>query len=512
MENYFALSNPISLIVDKSPDQFTREDLIKVIKEKQIERITFHYFGLDGKLKELKIPIANRKQAERILADGERVDGSSLFKGMVDVSVSDLYVIPVYRTAFLNPFDNGSLDFVCRYMTSNGDFAPFALDGILYNAHSMFKRDTGYELHALGELEFFLIGNQEAMMYEGEKQRGYHASAPFIKSGAVINEMVRHITQITGSIKYAHSEVGYLSSVRSDLEEIKGKPAEQLEIEFLPQPIDQAADNLVIARWLIRNTAYKYGCVATFTPKLEEGVAGNGYHVHMELRKNGKNCMTDDDGKLLPDARKLIGGLCHYADTLTAFGNTVSSAYLRLVPNQEAPTRVCWSDMNRSAMIRVPLGWGKTKNLARKVNPQEKTDVVYEAGRQTVELRSPDGSALTHLLLAGITMAAHWGLTNEGSSEIAEKLYVRGNIFKDKELLDRLTALPTSCVESARILDQKRGLYERENIFPKSTIDYIIKLLNAEKDEAMNEHLSDMPADDRLHETRRIMHKDLHRH
>jgi glutamine synthetase len=89
MSKDYALTNPISLIVDKPREEFTREDLIKVVEEKQIERITFHYTALDGKLKELKLPVADRSQAERILADGERVDGSSLFKGMVDVALSD---------------------------------------------------------------------------------------------------------------------------------------------------------------------------------------------------------------------------------------------------------------------------------------------------------------------------------------------------------------------------------------------------------------------------------------
>jgi glutamine synthetase len=258
--------------------------------------------------------------------------------------------------------------------------------------------------------------------------------------------------------------------------------------------------------------AYKYGCVATFTPKLEEGVAGNGMHVHVELLKNGKNVMLDGRGRLSTPARKLIGGWCTYADSLTAFGNTVSSAYLRLVPNQEAPTRICWSDFNRSAMIRVPLGWSQVKDLGRSVNPQQKEAARSAGGRQTVELRSPDGSAIIHLLLAGLTMAAEWGLTREESLEIAEQLYVRGNIFQDAELLARLTALPKSCVESAQLLLEKRALYERNGVFPPSTIEYVAKLLRAEKDEHMNQTLVDLPADDRLFETRRIMHKDLHRH
>ncbi|MBI5216871.1 MAG: glutamine synthetase [Ignavibacteriae bacterium] len=508
----YTLANPLSLLLEKQPNEFTREDLLRVIEEQRIEKITFHYVALDGKLKELKLPIANRKQAERILADGERVDGSSLFKGMVDASLSDLYVVPVYKTAFLNPFDSTSLDVLCRYLTRDGNFAPFAPDTVLHNAARLFRKSTGMELYALGELEFFLLSDPASRIFPAMKQRGYHASAPFVKSGSVLNEMVHEISKITGAVKYAHSEVGSVESVGSDLDEIKNKQAEQLEIEFLPLPVEDAADALVLARWLIRNVAYNHGCVATFAPKLEEGVAGNGMHVHIEAHKNGKNVMTEKNGSLSSHAKKIIGGLCTYADSLTAFGNTVSSAYLRLVPNQEAPTRICWSDLNRSAMIRVPLGWSNVQDLAHLLNPNQQQARYENDARQTVELRSPDGSAIIHLLLAGITMAAQWGLTNKKSQKIAERLYVSGNIFQDKTLLNQLPVLPKSCVESSHILLEKRSLYERETIFPKSIVEYVAKMLLDENDENMNNKLADLPADDRLHETRKIMHKDLHKH
>ena len=96
MEQTYALTNPVSMILDKPREDFTRKDLLRIIEEKRIERITFHYTSIDGKMKELKLPVANRRQAERILSDGERVDGSSIFKGLMDVSLSDLYVVPVY--------------------------------------------------------------------------------------------------------------------------------------------------------------------------------------------------------------------------------------------------------------------------------------------------------------------------------------------------------------------------------------------------------------------------------
>ncbi len=508
----YTLSNPLSTLLDKEPESFTRDDLVNLLERQGIERITFHHTALDGKLKELRIPVTNKAQAERILADGERVDGSSLFKGLVDSTLSDLYIVPLYKSAFINPFDPHSLDFVCRYFTREGTLAPFAPDTILQRAAAVFREGTGMELHALGELEFFLLREQNSSIYQLPKQRGYHASAPFMKSGLLLDEMVRCIAQCTGAVKYAHSEVGCVESVRSDLEEIAGRQAEQLEIEFLPSRVEDAADYLVLARWIIRTVAYNHGCVATFTPKLEEGIAGNGMHVHLEAVHNARNAMASPDGSLTETARRIIGGLCAYADSLTAFGNTVSAAYLRLVPNQEAPTRICWSDMNRSAMIRVPLGWGYVSNLAGTINPRQEHVPTEKQGRQTVELRSPDGSAIVHLLLAGITLAAEWGLTHDESLALAERFYVSGNIFGSADRMEHLPVLPKSCVESSRILLEKRGLYERMNVFPASVIAYVAQLLAAEDDETMNRRLKDLPADDRLHETRKIMHRDIHRH
>ncbi len=506
----YALANPLAKMLDKPPSEFTRADLLRVIEERNLERIGFHYTAMDGKLKELKIPVASRAQAEIVLAEGERVDGSSLFSGLVDSSLSDLYVVPLYRTAFLNPFEEGSIDFVCRYLTNEGEPAPFAPDTILARASRLFTEKTGLELYTLGEIEFFLIGENEPGIFIAQSQHGYQSAAPYVKSGKILNEMVRNITRISGHVKYAHSEVGYIDSIRSDLPEIRGKVGEQLEIEYLPRPVTESADDLVLGRWLIRNVAYRHGCLATFAPKIEEGVAGNGFHFHMALFRKGHNVITDEHGKLSTNARRLIGGLCHYARSLTAFGNTVSSAYLRLVPNQEAPTRICWSELNRSALIRVPLGWTKLDNLACKVNPNEDKDFRGQHDRQTVELRSPDGSAIVHLLLAGLTMAAEWGFRDDSSLALTDERKVVGNIFKDENLVKKLPALPGSCVESSRILLEQRELYEREGIFPPSIIDHVAKQLESQKDESMNQRLADLPADDRLHETRRIMHQCLH--
>lgn len=508
---FFALSNPISVLLNKDPKDFTRDDLIEVIIKKNIERITFHYTGIDGKIKELRIPIANRHQAEIILTEGERVDGSSLFKGIVDAGSSDLYVVPVYKTAFLNPFDNGSLDLICRFLDKDGNRAWFAPDNILHNAASNIKKASGLELWALGELEFYLLSNDDNPLFPMPKQRAYHASAPFVKTAEVLNEMVRYITQLSGSVKYAHHEVGCLEKVSSDFRELNGKKAEQVEIEFLPAPIEDMADHVVLARWIIRNVAYRHGYTATFVPKLEIGHAGNGMHFHLQFMRDGKNIMTDEKGALSEEARMLIGGLCHYAPSLTAFGNMVSASYLRLVPHQEAPTLVCWSEMNRSALIRVPLGWNNLRNLASVVNESGTIPLAEDPKRQTVEIRTPDGSGNTHLLLSGIAMAAEWGLTNKSEAlDITEKCHVTVNIH-EHNAQNNLAEIATSCVESAEKLLQHRALFERNDVFPPQVISHVANVLKNENDKDLNARLMSLPDDEKLQESRRIMHRDIHK-
>ena len=507
-----ALANPLSLMLDKDRRDFTRADMLEVIRERGIERLSFHYTSVDGKMRELKLPFSDFSQAERILASGERVDGSSLFAGLVDAAASDLYVVPSYRTAFLSPFDPASLNFICRFLDRDGQPAAFTPDNILAIAHERFIKRTGLELHALGELEFFLLREGGPENFSAHRQSGYHASSPFFKGGDVVNEMVRILTQITGSVKYAHAEVGYIDSVRSNLSLLQGRRAEQHEIELLTRPIEEMGDLIGLARWIIRNVAHRNGMLATFAPKIEEGVAGNGLHFHLELIKDGHNIMSEPDGKLSTDARKLIGGLVDYASTLSAFGNTVASSFLRLVPNQEAPTRICWSHNNRSALIRVPLGWSEKSHLAKIVNPADSDDYVDPRGRQTVELRSPDGSASFHLLLAGITTAAEHGLTADGMLERAIETNIEGNVFSDKEVMDRLEPLPSSCVQCARLLDERRAMYEEVGVFPPRVIDYQIALLKEEDDEKLNRDFARLPAEERLVATRELMHKDIHRH
>ena len=282
-------------------------------------------------------------------------------------------------------------------------------------------------------------------MFPATDQRGYHESAPYAKFNEFRTECMAYIAQAGGQIKYGHSEVGNFT--------LDGKIYEQNEIEFLPVRAEQAADQLMIAKWIIRNLAYQYGYDITFAPKITAGKAGSGLHIHMRIMKDGKNQMLKD-GVLSETARKAIAGMMELAPSITAFGNTNPTSYFRLVPHQEAPTNICWGDRNRSVLVRVPLGWSAKTDMCMIANPLEAPSNYDTTQKQTVEMRSPDGSADLYQLIAGLAVACRCGLRCRMPLEIADKTYVNVNIHKkeNEDKLKQLAQLPDSCVASADCL------------------------------------------------------------
>jgi glutamine synthetase len=480
MDSQVSLSpNKLVRFLKKRPEEFTKKDIIHFIEENEIKMVNFRYVGGDGKLKILNFVINDRKHLEKILTTGERVDGSSLFS-YVDPSASDLYVVPRYRTAFVNPFSEiPALDLLCSYFDKNGKPLDIAPENILKKAHSALKEKTGMSMEALGELEFY-VSSELDKICPITPQKGYHESHPFAKWELLRTEAMRIISEIGGRIKYGHSEVGNI--VSGDWEYV------QHEIEFLPVDVEEAADQLVIAKWVVREVAYKLGLEVSFAPKIIVGHAGSGLHIHFRLVKDGKNMLVDESGFLNETAKKMIGGVLEMAPSLTAFGNTVPTSFLRLVPHQEAPTNICWGDANRSVLVRVPLGWRGVSNMIYDANPQEKEPYNDPMSNQTVELRSADGSANVYLLLAGITTAALHGLENSESLKLAEKLYVSVDVGKHQEGLN-LPQLPASCFEGGERLLEDRALYEKYDIFPAKIIDGLAETLKAFDDQHLSENL-----------------------
>lgn len=490
MMNQELLMSPNRLVtfLQKPAAEFTKADIINYIQQNEIRMVNFMYPAADGRLKTLNFVINNASYLDAILTCGERVDGSSLFP-FIEAGSSDLYVIPRFRTAFVDPFaEIPTLVMLCSFFNKDGEPLESSPEYTLHKACKAFTDVTGMEFQAMGELEYYVIYviSEDDGLFPATDQRGYHESGPYAKFNDFRTQCMSYIAQTGGQIKYGHSEVGNFM--------LDGKVYEQNEIEFLPVNAENAADQLMIAKWVIRNLAYQYGYDITFAPKITVGKAGSGLHIHMRMMKDGQNQMLKD-GVLSDTARKAIAGMMQLAPSITAFGNTNPTSYFRLVPHQEAPTNVCWGDRNRSVLVRVPLGWSAQTDMCALANPLESDSNYDTTQKQTVEMRSPDGSADLYQLLAGLAVACRHGFEIENALAIAEQTYVNVNIHQ-KENADKLKALaqlPDSCAASADCLQKQRTVFEQYNVFSPAMIDGIISRLRSYNDATLRKDIQDKP-------------------
>ena len=486
-EKFSTSLNPLVQQLNKEPKDFTKEDIVQFIVDNDIKMLNFRYVGGDGRLKSLNFVVSDIDYLEEVLSHGERIDGSSLFS-FIETGSSDLYVIPRFRSAFLDPFtEMPTLCLLCSYYTKDGKPLEISPEYILKKAAKSFKNVTGMEFEAMGELEYYVIGEKEDL-FLATNQKGYHESSPFAKFEDFRMKAMYLLAQAGCMVKYGHSEVGNFT--------LDDKIYEQNEIEFLVTNVEDAANQLIIAKWILRKLAYEYGLDLTFAAKITAGKAGSGMHIHTRIVKDGVNCMVTN-GKLNDTAKTAIAGYMQCAPSLSAFGNMNPTSYFRLVPHQEAPTTVCWGDRNRSVLVRVPLGWTTKDDMVANENPLETPKEIDGSQKQTVEFRCPDGSADVYLLLAGLVVAARSGFEMKNALEYANKTYVDVNIHKaenkDKVASMNLNSLPTSCWESAEILNKHREIYERHDVFPARIIDGIIETLKKFNDKDIRKELEKNP-------------------
>jgi glutamine synthetase len=142
-------------------------------------------------------------------------------------------------------------------------------------------------------------------------------------------------------------------------------------------------------------------------------------------------------------------------------------------------------------------------------NPVDESSEIVDLSRPTVEYRSPDGSAFSHLLLLAVTGAVENGLVTPNCRDLARRLEVTSTTSAAD--LEEMSLLPGSAVAASQSLQQERGIFEDSGM-PPQLLDYVIDRLKAEADGELARRLRALPAAERLEESRRLMHKDLHKH
>ncbi|HSK08622.1 MAG TPA: glutamine synthetase beta-grasp domain-containing protein [Vicinamibacterales bacterium] len=444
----------LARLIGREPEEWTVDDLVGVVGTLGIRLVSLMHVGGDGWLKTLDFAPRDVAHLREVLSFGERADGSSLFGAMgVPVTASDVVLRPRLSTAFVDPFATyPTLVVFCGHFGRTGDPLPESPDTIVRRAHDRLLAEGGLELHALGELEFFLGKRPEENDVYGAAERGYHASSPFVFGEALRRRAMVLLSEIGIPVKYGHSEVGYIQA-----DDVDPRIWEQHEIELALQPLPQAADSVLVTQWMLRNLARQAGWRCSFEPILRKGHAGSGLHFHLSPVVDGVHQKhSSPDGRLQAPAKWLIAGLVRYADALMAFGNRTSTSFVRLTQAKEAPSSVTWGKYNRKALVRLPIVAADAQG--RSVTPE------------TVEFRLPDGSAHPHLLLAGIAQAM---LAGRDLGEI-DALLGKTACGTDAS---QAIAVPRMFSEVARGLSQNRAPFEAGQVFPAHVIDRTIEAI-----------------------------------
>ena len=452
-------------------------EIKKFIKENDVKFIDFKLVDLRGRFRHLAIP--SERLTESTMKDGIGFDASNY--GYAHVEKSDMVFIPDLKTAVLDPFAETKTitmmaNVYCIENPNNKPFDQYPRNVVNAAIASMKKAKIADEMIIGPEYEFnifdgmrysvepsevsFKLYDEESEWSSNEEfSNGYHT---FIKDGYHIdkpkditcelrNEICEKMKDYGIDVKYHHHEVG-------------GSGQDEIEVQLAE--MSKLADDTMLAKYIIKNCAAEAGMSATLMPKPIYNEAGNGMHVHMLLKKNGKSIFykKGNYANLSDNAMFFIGGILKHIRSLCAFTNPTTNSYKRLVPGFEAPVTIGYASANRSSVIRIPM---------------------YAKGEENTrfELRNPDATCNPYFAYSAILMAGLDGIKNK----INPKDYNWGpfdfNLYdlSEKEKA-KLEQLPKNLDEAIEALRKDNAYLLADGVFSKQLIENWINVIKKDAD------------------------------
>jgi glutamine synthetase len=209
-----------------------------------------------------------------------------------------------------------------------------------------------------------------------------------------------------------------------------------------------AADQLQLYKLVARQVAANMGMTACFLPKPIAGINGSGMHCNMSLSRKGKNIFYDANGEdnLSTEAWNFVDRLLNNANDICLILNPSVNAYRRLDPHFEAPNQIKSSAVDRTSMVRIPLGNEKSarievRTVAPDANPYLSFLILLQTGLEgpmTEQISSEARRTRTRFLPGNVYDAAR---LFKGSAFIAEMI---GEENKEK-FVDRKLASADRC-------------------------------------------------------------------
>src|SRR5438105_2246008 len=450
-----------------SPMAMTPDDVLKLIKDKEVKFVDLRFTDTRGKEQHVTVPVRyfNKEKFEA----GHAFDGSSI-AGWKGIQASDMLLMPDASSARMDPFtDEPVLNISCDvYEPMDGK--PYDRDprSIAKKAEAHLKStglgDTAY----FGpEPEFFIFdGVTWSVDMSGSSVKIKSEEAPWSSGIDYESGNMAHRAPVKGryfpvppidtllDIRNAMSPALEQQGVEVEVHHHEVAAAGQCEIGTRFAPLVQRADWMQILKYTVWNVAASYGKTATFMPKPVVGDNGSGMHCHQSVWKGGKNLFAGNGYAGLSDfALNYIGGILKHAKALNAITNPGTNSYKRLVPGLAPPINLAYSARNRSAACRIPY--------------------VSSPNGRRVEVRFPDPTTNSYLAFSAMLMAGLGGVQNK----------IHPGDPLDKNLYDlepeEAAKVPHPCAsldEALEELDKDRGFLTRGGVFSDDMIDAYIAL------------------------------------
>jgi glutamine synthetase len=444
------------------------EDVLKIVKEKEVKFIDYRFTNTNGKEQHVTVT-ASEDGIKTDFTEGKMFDGSSI-AGWKNINESDMILMPDASTAVMDPFfDEPTLVVSCDIIEPE-DGKPYEKDprSIAKKAENYLKEsgiaDTAYfgpenEFFIFDDVRFedklgsssFAIDSTEACYNSGKKyEEGNMGHRPLVKGGYFPVPPVDALQDCRSAMVTTCEEMG----VPCEVHHHEVATAGQCEIGTVFNTLVAKADEVQKFKYVVMNVAHAYGKTATFMPKPLVGDNGSGMHVHMSLSKDGKNIFAGDKyGNMSDEALFYIGGIIKHARALNAFTNASTNGYKRLIPGFEAPVILTYSARNRSAAIRIPY-------------------VMSDKARR-IEVRFPDSTANPYLAFSALMMAGLDGIKNKVSPGEAMDQDLFELTVEEEKMLPTVAPGLDVALEA---LDKDRDFLKEGGVFTDKMIDSYIGL------------------------------------
>jgi glutamine synthetase len=427
--------------------------------------LSVRFTDLPGAWHHLTYPI--EMLSEDCFEDGFGFDASSL-RGWAAINESDMLLVPDPSRFWIDPFaEETTLCLIANVVdpiTKEG----YGLDprSVAVRAESYLKftglADTVYfgpeaEFFVFDQVRFhnsqnsagYFIDSEEGHWNSGREgdmenpNYGFHVRA---KEGYVPVAPLDTLIDLRNTISSVLAEVGI--SVECHHHEVA--TAGQCEIDFRFSNLLHTADNLMLFKYVVKNTAWANGKSATFMPKPLYGDNGSGMHCHQSLWKDGQPLFAGDQYAGLSEMAKFyIGGLLKHAPALVAFAAPTTNSYKRLVPGFEAPVNLAYSARNRSAAVRIPM-FSQSPKAKR------------------LEFRPPDPTCNPYIAFAAMLMAGIDGIQNriDPGEPLDKDIY-----DLPPEELANVPSLPGTLEEALKALEADHEFLLKGDVFTMSMIE-----------------------------------------